>query len=386
MKKLLVLLLALLVAIVLVACGEPTATTNPDAETTPESTTAGAGGDETTPAESTPKAPDVTTGKPLFEEGYDILFGSPDYAAIDAGWNQGLWPCAFEEHHPELDYNWCVVFKMYPTTEFVQESLIAMDEEAGVGTAYEDYKWTLIIDDEEHVITEFSIPQRSGFIYVRMGLGADYKPVDGEHEYDIKLKITDATTGDIVYWAYFTDPDWGGKYLFTPPVIPEVIPTEKPETVESLPEGSLQGISGPAGYTANETYEKLFDGMARTKLCTEDHASNIIFMVTDNVYTYSIKGFGLVGANDDEKFPERVLTKFKIYGSDTGSADGSWNLLLSVDKSADFGTITNYGEYYYGLEEASEYRYYMIEVDPEIAKYQLSEVILYAEKGSVTTR
>ena len=391
MKKILLILLVTLVAVILVACGGET-TTTPTTTDKPAVTTTVPGTTKPT-VTTTTKAPEgVTTTAPTTDPavttaaptaGIDIMNGAVEYGAIDPFWNNSTWPCAFEEHHPELNYHWCLVFKMLPTDEFVQEQLIAMDEELGVGTAYDDYTWTLIIDGTKHVIKEFSIPQRTGFIYVRMGLGEDFRPVDGEHEYEIRLEITEAGTDKLVFFANFTDPDMGGLYKFEAPKPIEMVVADKPADVEMIPMGSLQGISGPAGVAAAETYVSMFDGMVRTKLCAADTTSPIIFMVNDNVTSFDIKGISIVGANDDEKFPERVFATFKVYGANSGDPNASWELLKSVDQSADFGTVTNYGERYYALDKTSDYRYYKIEIETTAARYQCSEILLYAEKGSV---
>ena len=398
MKKFIAILLIALLVVVFVACGGETDTSStPSSSDAPSSSapTSDPADSSSTPTDdpSDPSDPtdptdtssdtDEPTDTPVFSEGIDIMLGDIEYNAIDPFWN-GSWPCALEKHHPELNYEWCVVFKMIPSAEFVQEQLISMDAELGIGTPFDAYTWTLTIDGTDYVIEKFSIPQRSGFIYVRMGLGADYQPVEGTHAYDIKLKITDSNTNELVYWAYFTTPDWGGLYEFEAPKPAELVSTEKPSDVEVLRDGSLAGLNGPAGVNAAETYVNLFDSKVESKLCTGEYNVPIIFTINDNVTTFSIKGISIVGANDDEKFPERVFAKFKVYGASSGDVDAAWDLLLTVDKSADFGTVTNYGEYYYGFEEASSYRYYKIEIETDAARYQASEILLYTEKNSAT--
>jgi len=410
MKKFLVILMVALVALALVACGDeaPTTTKGTSATTTPAVTTPKTEEPAaTTPVGETTKTPGETTKTPgetaktpnsteepgnndnpgtvtppdstaPFTEGIDILNGDYEYMAIDPTW-KGLWACAFEDHQPDFNYKWCFVVKMIPTEEFVQEELIVMDEEAGFGEALEDYTWTLIINDEEFVITEWSIPQRDGFIYVRMGLG-DWAPAIGDHEYDIKLKITETSTNKIIYWAWFSDPNWSGLYPFTGKEPIKIIPTEKPEDVEALPAGSLTGISGPESLAATETYAKLFDDQVRTKLCSSDYTNPLIFTVSN---ASSIKGISLVGANDDEKFPERVPVKFKLYGSDDGS-DASWSLVLDVNNAVEDIEVTNYGEHYYGFTEAVEYSYFKLVIEDASGaatpKYQYSEILLYTDK------
>ena len=391
MKKLLVLLLVAILALALVACGEetPTTTTATGSSSTPDTTSTPAASDSTPAAPDSPSEPTGEVepeSKPLFAEGENIMNGKYEYMAIDPFWSDGAWPCAFENHHPELGFRWCMVFKMLPTDEFVQEQLIGMDAETGFGEAFSDYTWTLVIDEEEHVIKNFCIPQRTGFIYVRMDLGEDFVPVEGEHEYEVVLKITDSATNELVFWAWFTDPSICGPYPFEKPADIVMVPDEKPSGVTALPEESLIGVSGPAGYNASETYVNLFDGSVRTKLCTEAVTDPIIFTIKDSVSTFTIKGFSIIGANDDQKFTERVITKFKLYGADSGELDATWDFLCEEDRTIEeFGEVVNYGERYYAFTKDSTYRYYKIVLDRPEGTYQFSEVLLYAEKGSVTT-
>ena len=391
MKKLLVVAVVALLALALVACGGETATTTKGetvtttAAPTVDTTVAGEP-TTTTPAVVDTTAPTVDTTVVLntdvntpdtapAQAGIDIMNGAIEDMAIDPTW-KGLWPCAFENHHPELNYKWCLVVKMLPTENCIQEELIAMDPDTGFGIAFEDYTWTLTIDGVDFVIDTFNIPQRDGFIYIRMGLG-DWAPIVGEHEYDIKLTITDAATKEVLYWAYFTDPYWGGPYYFEGSAPIEMIPTEKPADVEQVPTSALTGISGPDSLAATETYVKLFDGQVRSKFCSSEYG-DIIFTVKD---ASSIRGISLVGANDDEKFPERVPVKFKLYGSDDGS---NWSLVLDVNKSVEELTITNYGEYYYGFAEAVDYGYFKLIVEDASGaatpKYQFSEINLFTDK------
>lgn len=398
MKKLLVVAVVALLVLALVACGgDDTATTTkgdvattaPVVDTTAPAvvdTTVPAVADTTAPvvADTTAKTPDndtPNTNAPATPtQGIDIMNGELEDMAIDPTW-KGLWPCAFENHHPELDYRWCLVVKMLPTENCIQEELIAMDPEVGYGIAYEDYKWTLTINGEDFVITSFCIPDRTTFIYVRMDLG-EWAPELGEHEYDIRLTISDATTGEVIYWAWFTDPDWGGNYIYDRIADPEMIPTEKPENVEALPTGSITATSGPESLAATETYVKAFDGLAKTKLCSADYTNPLIFNINNTIDTVSIKGISIVGANDDAKHFVRVVTKFKLYGSDDGT-EGSWSLVLDVNDPAK-ESAENYAEYYYGFAEAVEYRYYKLVIEDasgaETPKYQFSEIVLYTEK------
>lgn len=404
MKKILVLLLVALVAVALVACGgdaptttkggndatagKPEVTTVPGADTTvPGADTTVPGTDTTVPGETskTPNTPETpgTTDKGPFGGGIDILNGEPGFMAINPTW-KGLYGCAFENHHAELDYRWCFVFNILPTEEFVMEELILLDDEVGYGVVLEDYDWTLYINGEDVPINSFLVPMGSvtnaGLTYVRIDLG-EWAPELGEHEYDIKLKITEAGSDEVLYWAWFSDPEWCGSYVYNRAPDIEVIPTDEvPEDVEALPTGSLTGISGPESLAATETYVKLFDGLAKTKFCSGDYTVPLIFTVAD---ASDLRGISLVGANDDERFPERIPVKFKLYGSDDGT-EGSWNLVLDVNKTVDDVTVTNYLEHYYAFGESVDYGYFKIEIEDasgaETPKYQYSEIILYTSK------
>ena len=407
MKKLFLLCAVALVVLALVACGgetteTTTAATTPAAtvETTPVSTVAA-----TTTAASATQTPSVITTAPKtttavlyttqapettypapFEEGIDIFFGDFDYMAIDPTWNE-VHGCAFERHHPELRYRWSLVIKMIPSVAPVQDELITMSDEAIAGVFYgevnEKYVWTVIVDGEEIVINEFNIPREGNHIYVRMSLG-HWTPKEGKNDYDIKLKITDAETGKIAYWAWFTDPRWVGSLPFDPETAPkpiEVVPDEKkPDNIEPLADGALVPLSGPESLAPTETYVKAFDGMATTKFCSSDYTNPLIFSATN---ASNIVGISIAGGNDDARMPERIPVRFWIYGSDTG-AEGSWNLVLEVDISVDDLVKENYKEHYYAFPESVDYTYYKLVIEDASGaatpKYQFSEIMLYTEK------
>lgn len=410
MKKVLVFLLVALVVLALAACGDdpvettkadtttPAVTTQAPADTDPvaNETTAGTTqaipGDETpgdeTPGDETPgdETPgDETPGDNApFSQGIDILNGPLEYMAIDPLWN-GV-GCNFENHQPEFNYKWCFVFSMIPTEEYVQEELMSIPDYDGTKNLYgevysEDFTWTLYINGEEFVISHISVPVRDNFIYVRLGLG-DWEPELGEHEYDVKLKIVSNDTNEIVYWAWFSDPMYWGSYVYNRVADPEKVEGQKPENVVALPDGSLEAMSGPDALATTETFVKAFDGLAKTKLCSSDYTNPLIFKVTNTDVT-SIVGFAIVGANDDEKHPERVVVKFTLYGSDDGK-DGSWNPILTKNESVDNIEVANYAERYFALDDAVEYTYFKLVIEDasgaETPKYQFSDILLYTEK------
>lgn len=392
MKKLIAILLVTLLAIVLVACTG-----------TPETTTSGEGGTTTTapvvtttPEKTTTKEPEVTEA-PRFSEGIDIMNGDFDYAAVNPFWYQSSWPAQFEDQHIALDFNWALVFTMQESPEGIYEQLIITDQEAvdaglpndQTGRVNDQYKWVVVIDGEEFEIKRFSLLNDIVSGYIRMDLGPDYQPHDEMHYYEIDLKIYDNETGALTYWAWFSDPTICGPLEWEKPAPIVMIPDETVdlEEVEQLPVGALTGVSGAAGFNASETYVNLFDGTVRTKLCTNDVTTAIIFGINaDKVLDgYTIKSFSIVGANDDAQYSSRVITKFKLYGAASGEENAAWDLLCDVDKTEDFGDVVNYAERNYAFTKDSTYRYYKLEIEHATDMYQISELLLYAQKGSIST-
>lgn len=399
MKKLFAILLIAVLVLALVACGgDPETTTTTEAagsSTTPDTTTT----PDSDPVDPAPgpggegEGGDVEGGDddeddvpPHFEEGIDIMNGDSDFMAIDPFWNSS-YPCAFENHHSALNFNWALVIKMQESTESVYEQLIGMNPDMEEGTSnfvvFNQYDWIVEIDGVDHKIENFSVYNFGTSGYVRLDLGEDFTFAEGEHEYDISLKIVDAETGKLEFWAWFADP-LCGKYPFTEPAPIEMVPDPTVgEDVAVLPTGALVGVSGPAGFSS-ESYTNLFDGEVRKKLCSDDPATSIIFAISDDVLTYTIKSISIVGANDDESYTDRIVTSFKVYGADSGEENAAWDLLVTADGTKEV-TPVNYGEVNYAFTKDSTYRYYKIVLDRPEGTYQFSEVLLYAEKGSVTT-
>ena len=391
MKKLIAILLVALLAIVLVACGGND-TTTPATTTDGGTVTTTEGGNDTTTEETTTE-PEEDEDEPRFAEGIDIMNGDYEYMAVNPFWSQGMYPCAFEDQHIQLDFNWSLVFTMTETSEGVYEQLISTDTTLPEGTpndqtwiVNDQYKWIVVIDGEEFEITRFSILNDVVSGYIRMDLGPDYQPHDELHEYEIDLKIYDKDTGELAFWAWFSDPNLCGKYEFEKPAPIVMAPAEKPEGVEALPTGALVGVSGAAGFNASETYVNLFDGMVRTKLCTNDVTTSIIFGISEDMVAngFNIKGFSIVGANDDEQYSSRIITNFKLSGATSGDDGAAWVTLVDQDWGDEPFTPVNYGEQYYAFSQDSSYRYYKLEITHATDMYQISELLLYAETGSVS--
>ncbi len=378
MKKLLVLLLALLIAALLAACGNgdnTTPTTTDSTAPTAGSSTPEASGTEA-PVSTTPTTtePPVTT-EPLLP-GTDILNGDFENMAINPSW-QGANACAFEEH-VALDFHVALVVQMIACDNGIYEQLIlTTDPDSDSNqTNWElnaDYRWVVEIDGEEIEIERFSILNDQVSGYVRMDLGADWTysdevDEDGYHSYDIWLKIYDDTQNKLAFWAYLTDPNWNGSYDFAKPEPIVMIDDENRDPSHiALPADSMTPLAGPAGMS-NETYNYLFDGNVRSKLCTNNTTDPIDMMFDDTVHIVS---YSIVNANDNETYPERTLLEWKLYGSMDGA---QWTEIDS--QSLTEADSTNYLEHNFVLDEEAEYKYFRFE--PIVtAMYQLSEIVFY---------
>ena len=390
MKKILLFAMVVLVLAAFVACGG-TETTTPATTTQGDNTATTTTAADTTVAETTTEDNSSISAPSLYDQGENIMNGDPDYMAIDPFWN-GSFPIAFENHHADLDFHWALVIKMQESVESVYEQLIGtnpeLEENSSNYVVNNQFVWNVVINGTTYVIDRLSIYTFITSGYVRMDLGEEFEPAEGTQKYDVSLKITDVDSGEIVFWAWFTDPVLIGEFEFEKPAPDVMVPSGTVgENEEALATGKLQGVSGPAGFSS-ETYTNLFDGEVRKKLCTDDVTTPIVFAITDDVVTFSITSFSIVGANDDSSYTDRVVKSFKLYGAASGDADRStWELLLDVTDSGETETeVKNYQEYNYKFEEASTYRYYILEVVREAGTYQIGDLVLYAEKGSVTVQ
>lgn len=397
MKKIILLALAVLVLVAMVACGGET-TTASTTTTEPASTNGPTQGGTTTDGGDDIVDP-PTTGSILFPDYPDainLMSGEQEYMMIDA-YKFGDYPFAFENHHAGLNYNWCVVVAAYEVESLVNEMLLDYNEETGLAQPYDTFKWVLLIDDQPVEITNFYNSIKTTHAWVRMDLGADWEWKEDGHEYDLKLKICDAATDEVLYYAWLTDPDFGDKYAFSVPAPIEMVPdpnggaTENEIQLENGVGKQVSALNGPDGASATELFGNVFDGRVETKLCTSVTDVFLEFALSDAVWnggSVKITSISIVGANDDEKFANRAISKFVLMGKDDG---GEWTEVLSVDKRDTFGDPVNYGERHYVIPEGgTSYQYYMLkvlDVPVEEAKektlYQLSEILLYASKDSM---
>lgn len=128
----------------------------------------------------------------------NLVGSNSDYNVIDS--------TSFENHHGNMNYQWALVLHFRKTNvrlfeEFVQTPYIDCEEDFVMNS---HYRWIVTVDGEKHEITCFSTYRQDGAGYIRLGLGEDYTPVSGYHEYEILLEIYDADSGELAYYASLT--------------------------------------------------------------------------------------------------------------------------------------------------------------------------------------
>ena len=409
MKKLLIVAVVALLALALVACGgDDTATTTAAATTagdavvtTPAATTAGT---VITTVPATDDATVITTTAPITGDdpvvttvtlnttaapstgddttptaGVDIMNG--DYAdmAINPTW-QGIDAIAFEDHHAALDFNVALVTLWQESENGIYETLFLTVEDDEGNQSFmvnEDYKFVVIINNERIEIERISLYHQVTYGYVRLDLGdwtwKNYTVnEDGTYDFDVRLEILDAFTDEVAYFAWFTDPEWNGIFTFTPPQPIEMVvdPSRDPAHV-AIPGTDAIPTEGPVGFS-NELYGNLFDDSVRTKLCTDDVTTPIVWKYNEAVRVVS---YSLVGANDDATYSDRIILSFKLYGSTNGT---SWELIDEQNVDAPESPL-NYQERNFKLTTAVEdYTYFKLE-PIGASKYQMSGIILYTD-------
>ncbi len=382
MKKILLFVLAALVLVSLVACGGET-TTETTTTQTPGTTAAPDNGDNVT----TDGGSNDDTPPTQEEEGINIISGELEYMAINAfRMGGGVRAGTFENWHTGDD--WYYVFGIDDVEAMINEQLFEYDLESDRVFPWSDFKWILVIDDEAIEITEFYCVARTGFNWVRCKMPESWTFKEDGHAYDIKVQICDAADDTVVYYAWLTDPDLAGPYEFSLPTPTAMVADPNGgadlEKEVLLSNGQVVALGGPVGSATSELYPNVFDDSFDTKLCTRDMTQNLVFQIADDVWkeTIQVTSFSIVGANDDAKHTDRVLSKFRIEGAyDSGDEDADWQTVLEIDKSDDFGDVVNYGERHYELDEAVNYKYYRLIVlgSDDSAKeiYQLSEILVY---------
>ena len=379
MKKIiLAMLLAALVLVTMVACGGETTTAATTTEGNPTNTTVADTSegtpDTTTEGEETPENP------PLYEEGENILNGEGDFMAINPFTFNGMYPCAFENFHEALDFEWAVVINMTESVESVYEQLIGSDPTLEPG-GDNQYKWVVEVNGTEYVVSKWSVQTGTTSGWVRMSLGANFEPAEGNNTYDIRLKIHDVDTNELIFWAWLTDPGiCGGEFKFNRPSADGKVKDDSFNTsgFDLFDSDLITLVSGPEG-SAAEGPANLFDKDIRTKLCT-GNADPVIFTVSDNVVQFNLKAIGIIGANDDDAYDSRIIKSFKLYGANTNDENTTWDLVCTGERAS--VDAINYQERGYNCQKDSGYKFYKIEFVHE-GVYQIGEIQLWAEKDSV---
>lgn len=388
MKKIILAMLLVLLVVMAVACGGETETT--PAETTPavtDGTTSGSEGEQNPPdpADTSSEAPE-STEPPLYEEGINIMNGDPDYMAIEPWTFNSSFAVSFEDFHEALDFQWALVFRMMESVEGVYEQLISTIEDVEEGqdnfVINNQYKWVVEINKVDYPVQKFSVLNDTTSGWVRLGLGEEYEPAEGNNAYDIRLKIYDEETNELAFWAWMTNPELSGQeFKFNRPSADGKVadPNVNFDEVELFDSEHIIIISGPSGSVA-ESYPNLFDKDVRTKLCTDDVTTPVMFVINDTVTSFNLKSISIIGANDDDAYDSRIIKSFKLYGTNTEGEDAVWNLIC--DGKRDSVEAVNYQERNYELSKDSSYRFYKLEFVHD-GTYQVGEIQLFAEKDSI---
>ncbi|MBQ4120411.1 MAG: hypothetical protein IJD35_00200 [Clostridia bacterium] len=242
MKKLFVVLLIAIFILALAACGGEASSTTQGADTTTPAVT--------TPAVTTPMtttAVEITTTAPMTTQvktpettlpGIDILYGDEADRAIDPDWNEGH-SIAFKNTDAALDFNMVLMIKMVESKNPIYEELVITDFDSPLDdTLYEGrinpkYRFVVTVDGQDIEIERFLVLSQTQGGSIRMDLGEDFVyPVDWNQKggIDVRLRIYDVSTDEVVYYAWFTDPRYDDLYYFAPPEHPPIIFTSS--TVE----------------------------------------------------------------------------------------------------------------------------------------------------------
>ena len=380
MKKIIALFVVLLaLCVVFAACGDDSTTTAGKDSTDAAGTTEAPAGTTEDPTGTT-EDPTGTTEDPGDDtpepEGIDIYNGDMDYLAL-TNWVNNMYPVTFENFHAELNFQPAAVINFQETIGGVYEDLIWTDENGA--TVNPSYTWKLTINDVEYTITEFSIFNNTSNGFVRMGLGDDFEyaePADPDNpeygaDYTIYLQILDSS-GKVTYYADFSI--YGPVSIVTPVTV-EMVADPDRNPAHKLIEG-VTAISGPAGMNF-EGYENIADNDIRSKLCTSDAATPIVFSFSTPTPVVS---YSLVNANDNETYADRTPMAWTLEGSNDSS---SWTIVDTVDLAAEgveqAAEATNYLERNFVLDNAAEYSYYRLTITSSHGTLQIAEVFFYTE-------
>lgn len=125
-----------------------------------------------------------------------------------------------------------------------------------------------------------------------------------------------------------------------------------------------------SGYNSNEGVDNLFDSNNSTKLYTTTSAPcSVAWTMNQDTTLYS---YTLTTANDNEKYKDRTIKSWQLYGSTDGS---SWTLIDTVN---DCGMMDkNYADYTYMVDKVGTYKHYKLTVTERYGtSFQLSGITL----------
>ena len=130
------------------------------------------------------------------------------------------------------------------------------------------------------------------------------------------------------------------------------------------------------GFNSNEGVENIFDGKRETKLySTSQVPGNIVWKMKQNTTLYS---YTITTANDNEKYPNRTIKAWKLYGSTDGN---NWELIDTVNESG--MADKNYADYTYLVDKIGTYTQYKMEITELYENsFQISDITL---RGSSVT-
>ena len=382
MKKTILLLPLLFLVCLLVACtDEPstkTVSTTPPAATisattppftatiSPESSVSQTSTPSTTPKTDSPQTPSIT---PI-----DILWGASQNAAASLDYD-------FRNDVSVFNSRWTFGFYMEACENGIYELLFPTPNKNEPKPAWEvnmDYQWVITLDGEAVEIQNIHLVHNVTNGSVILDLG-DWqyptdKQVDGNHNFDIRIDIFDAYTGNLVFYAWFTDPENLNKHTTDPINSPTMLVDFSRDPTHIAIKNNketITAVSGPADYT-DYPYTALFDSNIQTKLFT-DGSESIIWQCSINT---PIVSYSLVSTNNDSSYVEKIPTQWKFYASENGI---DW-ILLDTQALSVVEPIC-YQERNFKLATAVTYGYFKLEVSVQQG-YQLSEIILYTQAAT----
>ena len=302
-------------------------------------------------------AGEVTSADVSTVEGVDLL---------TAG---GLANLVIEDHHGSTNYHPTLVF-------FTGATAIYHDLR---GESYEDwdnwsnakYQWIATVNGKDVTVSKFSLYDGGDWGYLRADLGDQslYNYVNNKCQFAINLKIVDVETGKIAYYANFAD----NGIVFEHKKVGLYEDESKPAGLVRVE--NVTPVSGPnAG--GGEGFEKIVDNDIKTKLCTGDWgADHPIVLKFDAEKT--LKGIGIVNANDNKGSTGRTVIAFEVWVSEDGENWGEAAAYATNGDGINKADVSeNYQERYVDFGTTVSATYVKLVINNG-EMYQMSEVFFY---------